>query len=137
MPQSVFNEPPKVTVWKVQHAPSANTKATITQAAPGVGFQNIVTGFVMMFAAGGTAPTAITLSAAVIDGASGATTYLDGPHAFSIPNVAGALNGIARNSLRKYASENTQTTIEFSVAGGANTIQSVSMEGVIEPLNPA
>jgi hypothetical protein len=118
--------------WVVNHSPAANTKATITQAAPGADLRNIVTGLTVVFCATSSAPAANQITVAVIDGASGGTTYLWGPHPISIPNQAGAMNGIARSfPIPLKGTANTATTIEFSAAGGAQTIQSVEMEGTV------
>lgn len=120
-----------VSRWRKNHFPATNTKATITQAAPGAGFKNVLTGWTAMYVAQANAPVAKGLSVAVIDGVAGGTAYLDGPHALGIPAVAGATNGIARDSLLIVGSENTATTIEFTVSGGADTQESVSMEGIV------
>lgn len=119
------------TDWRGSHAPAANTRATFTQAAPGAGYRNVLTGFTVILAAGATAPVAATVTVAVIDGVSGATSYIDGPHAMSIPAIAGAMSGVTRSGLDKRGSANTATTIEFSAAGGANTLESVSIEGTV------
>lgn len=126
MPPTVIHHP---TSWKVNHAPAANTKATATQAAPPDGYFNVVTALTVIMTGGASAPSATSINVAVIDGASGGTTYLWGPNAISIPAVAGAMNGIALSGLSIPATAKTQTTIEFSAAGGANTVQSVWMEG--------
>lgn len=114
-------------VWNAQHAPVANTKATCTQAAA-AGLRNVCRGITVMLVAGASAPTAASVTVALIDGASGVTSYLWGPHAMGIPAVAGATNGVSRPG-RWVGSVNTPMTLEFSAAGGANTIESVSMEG--------
>ena len=115
--------------WHISHLPAANTQATITQAAAGAGKRNICTGFTVMFVAGATAPTAINVSVSLIDGAAGGTTYL-WRATISLPATAGATSGIARMG-RWIGSANTAMTLEFSAAGGANTIQSVAMEGTV------
>lgn len=115
--------------WTAQHNPAANTKATCTQAAAGVGLRNVCTGLTVVLVAGSSAPTATTVSVALIDGSSGATTYLWGPHNIGIPAVAGATNGIVVEPLRRPGTANTAMTLEFSAAAGANTVESVSMEG--------
>lgn len=91
--------------------------------------RNVCTGLTVVLVAGASAPTATTVSVALIDGAAGGTTYLWGPHNLGIPAVAGATNGIVVEPIRKPGSANTAMTLEFSAAGGANTIESVSMEG--------
>ena len=115
-------------IWTTAHLPAANAQATITRAAAGAGIRNVCTGRTIVFAAGATAPTAINLSVSLIDGATGGTTYL-WRSTLSLPAVAGAVNGITRSGLWLPGTANTGMTLEFSVAGGANTIESVSMEG--------
>lgn len=114
----------------IVHRPGANAQATITVPAAGANARNVCTGFTVTFVAGATAPTAVTVKAHLIDGISGATTYLWGT-TLGLPNVAGAVNGVARPG-RWVGTENTPMTLEFDVAGGANTIESVSMEGHTE-----
>lgn len=115
------------------HAPVANTQATATRAAPGANKRNVCTGFVVSLCAGATAPTATTVTVAVIDGSSGGATFLWGPTRLAIPAVAGAMNGIARQGLWLQGTANTPITIEFNAAAGANTFESVVMEGTTEP----
>ncbi len=116
--------------WTVNHHPNAATQATITQAAPGSGRTNVVTSFVATFVAGASAPTAGSVSFAIIDGVSGGTTYLLGPIELGIPAVAGATNGIVISGLSIAGTANTATTIEFST-GYASTKESVSMQGLV------
>jgi|SRR6185295_15775424 len=118
--------------WKAGNLPAANTQATATQAAAaGTGYCNVVTWLTVMVTAGASAPSAKSMSVAIVNGASGSTDYIWGPQALSIPAVAGAVNGIALANLSIVGKPNTATTIEFSVAGGANTVQSVDMGGLV------
>lgn len=118
-----------VSSFSVNHAPAANTKATITRAAAGGGIKNVCTGFTVSLAGQSTAPAAVQLSVALIDGASGGTTYLWGPQVIAIPAIAGATSAFVRSGIYIPGSANTAMTLEFSAAGGANTIESVSFEG--------
>lgn len=118
--------------WFINHAPAANTKATITRPAAGAGHCNVCTGFQVMFVAGAAAPTAILLTVAVIDGASGGTSYLWGPFPIGLPAVAGAVNGVVMPNLWLKGSPNTAMTLEFSANGGSNTTESVSMAGTVD-----
>jgi len=115
--------------WHADHGPAANTKATATKPSAGPGKCNVVTGWTVTFCAGASAPTAIQVSVAILDGPSGSTNYLWGPIAISLPAVAGAMNGIVKDNQWRKGSPNTPVTIEFSVAGGAFTVESVAMEG--------
>lgn len=126
VPQHV--SPMVPSVWSVTHAPSANTVATVTQASPGAGLKNVVTGLTVILAAGASAPSAITVTAHLRDGASGVGTPKKS-WAMSIPAVAGSMNGVVRNQMWIEMTAATQTTLEFSVAGGSNTVESVEMDG--------
>jgi hypothetical protein len=118
-------------VWDAQHVPAANTQATITQAAAGGGIKNVCIGFTVTLASTGSAPTAIQLVVNLIDGASGGGTYL-WRSVIALPAVAGAMVSIVRSGIWIPGTANTQMTLEFSAAGGANTIESVTMEGTTE-----
>lgn len=116
--------------WSKTHVPAANTQATITQPAPGQGKKLVCTGLTVAFAAGAAAPTATTATVSLIDGATGGTTFL-WQMTLGVVATAGATNGHSRPG-KWVASHNTALTLEFSAAGGANTLESVSMEGYIE-----
>ena len=115
--------------WAILSRPAANTVATATQAAAGVGIRNVCTEITVVIAANATAPTAVNVNASVIDGASGGTTYLWGA-TISLPATAGAMNGIAKQDVWFEGAANTALTIEFSAAGGANVLESVSASGL-------
>ncbi len=115
------------------HAPGSGQRATITRAAPGLGFRNVCTGFTVMLCAGGTAPTAGTVTFAVIDGSSGGTNFLYGPVQISIANLAGVANGIVKDRQWLVGSENTPLTLEFATASATNAFQSVACEGCVIP----
>ena len=127
---SLFSHQPHT--WKAGALPASNTQATATQAAPSTsGLCNVVNWLTVMIVGGAVAPAAKTMSVAILNGATGSTDYVWGPQALSIPAVAGAVNGIALSGLALKGKPNTALTIEFSVAGGANTVQSVDMGGLI------
>jgi len=119
---------PSANYWDVQNVASANTQATATQAAAGAGIRNVCVGFTVTLAATSTAPVAVNLTVAVIDGATGGTTYL-WRTTISLPATAGAISAFVRSGVWMPGTANTAMTIEFSAAGGANTIESVTMEG--------
>jgi hypothetical protein len=116
-------------IWSGHHVPAANTQATNSKAAAGVGIRNVVTWLTASIAATATAPTAVNLNINLIDGASGGTTYL-WRTTISLPATAGEVRGVALSNLWLPGTANTATTLEFSAAGGANTIESVSFGGV-------
>lgn len=109
------------------HAPAANTVATATKAAAGARKRNVCTGITVMLVAGATAPAAIQVTVNLIDGASGGTAYL-WRAVLSLPATAGQSAGITRTDLWIPGGLNTDMTLEFSAAGGANTVESVSLE---------
>ncbi len=116
--------------WSISHDPGANTQATITQDSPGGMKQNVVTGLSFMLAAGAVAPAAICVSVRLIRGASGGVNYAK-QWRVSIPAVAGANSGLCKVPLWIPMGTDTAATLEFSAAGGANTFESVEMEGTV------
>ncbi len=117
------------TTWTAVHVPAADTQATTTKAAV-AGKQNVCTGLTVVLAAGASAPTAVNVAAYLVNGASGGTSYLWGAR-LSVPNVAGATSGIVKEQCWLVGSPGTAMTLEFSAKGGSNTLESVSMEGVV------
>lgn len=115
--------------WIATNQPAANTRATVTKAAAATGIRNVVTAITVMLVATATAPTAVQLRVDVIDGASGGTTYLwQAPLALTA--TPGASTGIVLDNLWLGGTPATALTIEFTVAGGANTVEGVWMSGV-------
>jgi hypothetical protein len=125
---AALNAGPSGTPWSTTHEPAANTQATITRAAAGVGVKNVCTGLTVTFAAGATAPAAVQVAVRLRDGGTGAGTVLWAA-VLSLPATAGASVGVARQGLWIPGTANTAMTLEFSAAGGANTIQAVALEG--------
>ena len=118
--------------WDAQHVPAANTQATATRASAGSGVRNVCQGFTVTLAATASAPAAVNITVAVIDGSTGGTTYL-WRTTISLPATAGAISSFVRSGIWLVGSAATAMTIEFSAAGGANTIESVTMEGTTIP----
>lgn len=118
--------------WSKGHRAGENTKATISKALVS-GQIHVCTGLTVTLCSDGTAPTAALVTVALIDGATGGTTYLWGPHDLSVPAVAGVPNGISRTALFIPGTTGTAMTIEFSAAAGAHTYEAVSMEGISIP----
>lgn len=123
------------TSWSQTHRPAANTQATATQPAPGLGKRLVCTGLTVTLVAGAVAPTATTINVSLIDGATGGTTYKWGT-VLGMPAVAGATNGVAKNG-PFVGSLNTPLTLEFSAAAGANTVESISFEGIVIEEGPS
>jgi len=120
---------PAASTFTAIHVPAANTQATASKAAAGVGVRNIVTAITATIVATATAPTAVQLVVNLINGASGGTTFL-WRMVLSLPATAGETRGVTISGLWLPGTANTATTLEFSAAGGANTVESVSMSGV-------
>lgn len=114
------------------HFPAANAQATIGAAAAPAGFKNVCTQITVTFAAGATAPAAIQVNAKLIDGASGGGTILWGG-VFALPAVAGASTGASPSGWWEGTAA-TAMTLEFNAAGGANTIEAVSMTVIQVPV---
>jgi hypothetical protein len=123
---TVYDEPDDT--WNQTHVPATNTKATISQSAGGGSLKNVCTGFTVTLCAGATAPTATQISVALIDGATGGSTYLWRTN-ISIPAVAGAIVSFVVTGKKFTGSAATAMTLEFSAAAGANTFESVTMKG--------
>jgi hypothetical protein len=117
--------------WVAIHVPAADTKATITKAAAGAGTRNVCIGFTVTLSATASAPSAVQLTVALVDGATTGTDYL-WRSVISLPATAGAQTTITRTGCYLRGSINTAMTLEFSAAGGASTVESVSLEGTIE-----
>lgn len=120
---------PAASVWTQVHVPAANVTATKSQGAGASGVRNVCTSITAVIVATATAPTAVQVNVSLIDGASGGTTYL-WRAALSLPATAGETRGVALSNLWLPGTAATAMTLEFSGAGGANTVESVSMSGV-------
>lgn len=117
--------------WAIQHSPSANTRATITQPANAQG-RNVADCVGITFVADAAAPTAISVGVFLRDGATGAGTILQAWRT-AVPAVAGqSAAPIEYCGLNVVGTRNTAMTLEFGAAGGANTIQTVSLSGHVE-----
>lgn len=115
--------------FTVSHVPAVNVAATVTRAAPGVGRRIVITGFDAIVANGGTAPTATTAVPSLV---SGSTTKWSAT--FGVQATAGDTVGITKANRWIICGENEAVTLSFAAASGANTYQSVNLEGVIEEL---
>lgn len=111
--------------WAVNHEPAANTQATIVKAAAGAGIKHVCTGFSATIAAGATAPSAVQVSVRLLDGAAVIWAGV-----FGLTATAGDRSGVARSGLWIVGTAATSMTLQFSAAGGANTYEAVTLEGV-------
>lgn len=116
--------------WVATHAPAANTVATITKASAGAGLKNVCNAISATLVAGGTAPTAATATLVLRDGASGAGTIV-WSHTLSVAATAGTGQIITIGGLAIPGTAATAMTLEFTGAAGANTFESVSMNGSV------
>lgn len=115
--------------WSVVHAPAANTQATISKAAGAAGVRHVCTGISATFVAGATAPVAVQVTVNVRDGATGAGTII-WTGVLSLPATAGSSAfPIHLSGLNLVGTAATAMTIEFSAAGGANTVEAVALQG--------
>ena len=122
---------PVASTWTQIHVPATNAQATKSQGSAGVGKRNVCTGFTVTLAAGASAiAAAAPLTVAIIDGVSGGGTYLWRSY-INIPATAGTQVTIVRTGLWLVGSQATAMTVEFSAAGGANSYESVAMDGVV------
>ena len=115
--------------WTQVHTPAANTRATTTRSAGASGVRHVATGFTVTLAAGTTAPAAVTLTVELRDGASGAGTIL-WQSRLNLGATTGVTNSITVTNLNLRGTAATAMTLEFSAAGGANTFESVSLQGI-------
>jgi hypothetical protein len=118
--------PGGATRWAVVHTPAVSVKATITQAAAGVGIRNYCTSIMATFFNSAAAAVSV-ITVNVRDGASGAGTVLwTGNLAVSATGGSGGVLQLSDLGIRGTA--NTAMTIEFT-ALVAGCFESVAMEG--------
>lgn len=113
--------------WTTNHRPAANTKATATQAAPGAGWRNVCTGITATICANSGVPTPVAVGVRILSDA----TEIWGV-TLALPGTAGATTGLVKDDCWIPAAEDKALTIEFTAAGGASTLESVSIEGTTE-----
>lgn len=115
--------------WSINHAPVANTQATISRAAV-AGQRHVCTSISATLSAQATAVSG-DVQINLRDGATGAGTIL-----WSQTVRVGAASSITADravitlsGLSIFGTANTAMTLEFSAAGGANTFESVALTG--------
>lgn len=116
--------PPIGGQFKLFHAPAAATQATISAPAGAAGVRNIATFISFIIVTVGTAQT--ILSVVLRDGATGAGTVL-WQKQFILPVNAVLSESITLPHLQGTAA--TAMTLEFSAAGVAASVQTVSLAG--------
>ncbi len=110
-------------MWAINSMPAANTQATASKAAV-ASTRHVATSITATFAAGATAGAAVAIN--LRDGATGAGTilwtgYLAAP--------ANDVRVLVISGLNIPGSANTAITLEFAAAGGATTLESVTLTG--------
>lgn len=114
--------------WVAANAPSANVAASATRAAV-TGKAHICQTIHCTFNATAAAPTAAGVAVALRDGATGVGSIIWSSQ-MSLPNTAGQSSPpIEIAGLVIAGTTGNAMTLEFTVAGGANTIQTVAFTG--------
>lgn len=113
--------------WTVTHAPAANTQATASKAAV-TAVQHVCTAISARIVGGTTAPAATTATLNLRDGATGAGTIL-ASWTLSLAGAIAAKDEVNLTGLNIVGTAGTAMTLEFAAAGGANTLQSVTLTG--------
>lgn len=115
--------------WTINHTPAAGAQATISRAAAGANKKHHAKGLIATFVAGAAAPTAKTLLVNLRAGATGAGTIL-ASWGMSIPATAGAAcPPVCLGEVDIPGEDNAAMTLEFAEAGGANTVEAVTLIG--------
>lgn len=127
-PQSNGQLATKPGEWAVTHAPAANTQATASKAAGGAGVRHVCKSVSARIVGGTTAPAAVSVTLNLRDGATGAGTIL-WSWTMVLAGAIAAKDSIDLTDLNIVGSANTAMTLEFSAAGGANTLESVNIAG--------
>ena len=113
--------------WAITHEPAANTQATITQAAAGAGVRHVCTGFFGVVSNNSTvSPGLVRLY--LRDGAAGAGTIMWSSYC-NLQALLGEMTVVSITGCQIQGTAAQAMTFEFSAAGGANTIEIVSMFG--------
>lgn len=119
----------KTDTWTANHAPVANTQATIAKASGGAGVKNVCTSITCTLSSSA-APTVTRTIFNLRDGATGAGTIL-WTGALSLAAVAGDWATLTISDLWIVGSAATAMTLESAAAPGANIFATVSMAGTI------
>jgi hypothetical protein len=114
--------------WTAEDTPAVNTKATCVKAAT-ADKRHVCTGITVSLAAGAVAPTAVQLSVSLIEDAGG-TPSTRWSAVLALQAVAGDRCGVTRPCWIPATAVNKSLTLEITADGGANTYESVAMEGI-------
>lgn len=113
--------------WGITSAPAVNTQASATRAAVG-GTRHIATSFSADFSAGTVAPTAIVVVAVLRDGASGVGAILQN-RTLNIQALIADRDHAQPSRINLVGTSGNAMTVEFTIAGGANTFETVDLTG--------
>lgn len=114
--------------WTILGAPAINTVATATKAAGASGVRHVLRSLAFSLKSVTTAAVGAQQFAVIRDGASGSGSSI---WVIDLTNANLAIGGdtVVLSGLNLIGSATTAMTIEFTAAGGANTIESVSASG--------
>lgn len=112
--------------WSIFHTPGPNIKATITRAAGAAGVRHICTSISAALVTATAAAASGVVQVSLIDGVSGGAAIWSKSLAISAAsqNIDVELPG-----LNIIGSAATAMTLEFSAAGGGQTVESVALTG--------
>jgi hypothetical protein len=113
--------------WSVVHQPAANVVATATKAGS-AGVRHVATGLYADLVAGAVAPAAAATAAVLRDGAAGAGAIIWAQQV-SVQAIAGDRDNIEIADENIVGTAGNAMTLELQAAGGANTVESVTLTG--------
>lgn len=113
--------------WSITNTPAANTQATVTRAANG-SFLHVARSIVGDFIAGIVAPAASNVTLVLRDGATGVGAIL-WSRILALQAVAGDKDDTQAGVINISGTAGNAMTLEFTAAGGANTLEGVSLTG--------
>ncbi len=113
--------------WSLTAAPAANVVATVSKAAV-AGLRHVCKGITGDFVAGAVAPGAAFVLLVLRDGATGVGAILWSRY-LAVQAVAGDKDDTTSPPLNIVGTAGNAMTLEFTAAGGANTLEAVAMNG--------
>jgi len=113
--------------WQVSNTPAANTIATVTQPAPGIGKRLIISSLTVTLSSGLTSLLGFNGIVQVRNAASGLVVW---SARLSIAAVAGSIASISQ-AISLVSDLNDSLVLEFLAIPGANNFETVAMNGYI------
>ena len=114
--------------WSVTHAPAVNTQATASKSAGAAGVRHVITGVAFTLCQDTTGGTPYTGTVNLRDGASNAGTILATWY-IGCPTAPCTNSNFSMSGLNLVGSAATAATLEFTAAGGARTLEAVTLMG--------